>query len=244
MRWWSLTRVRAGLPGLAVAALLAATAGVAGLATPELGMSELSGPLAEPPPPPARPPGAPPGAPDRTGTGATPEGWPLAGLAGGTLLVAGLVAAGWAVWLRLRRRRPGSPQWFRLRPLRPASPGRPEDRPAGAELLAAVDAAVACSGDDPDPRRAVIGCWLRLEAAAAAAGTPRLAPETATDLVLRLLRGHRVSEPVLAGFATAYRRARYAAHPVDEPARVAARAALRQLQAELPAQLAPGQGVR
>ncbi len=59
-------------------------------------------------------------------------------------------------------------------------------------MLAAVDAGLA-DLDDGDPRAAVIACWVRLEEAAAAAGTPREPGDTPGELVLRLLAGHQVS---------------------------------------------------
>jgi multisubunit Na+/H+ antiporter MnhC subunit len=123
-----------------------------------------------------------------------------------------------------RRRRSG-----RMPPPALAPPGATAD-----EVVAALDAGLDDLSDaDRDPRRAVIACWLRLEQAAAAAGTPRQAADTPTDLVTRLLRGHHVSADVLAGFAHVYREARYATHSVDERMRGQARAALQRLRGEL-----------
>ncbi|MGV9539633.1 DUF4129 domain-containing protein, partial [Streptosporangium sandarakinum] len=76
-------------------------------------------------------------------------------------------------------------------------------------------------------------CWLRLEHAAAGAGTPRLASDTPAELVARLLAGHRVGEPALNRLAAAYRLARYAPHEVTGPLRAEARAALAEVDAEL-----------
>jgi hypothetical protein len=113
-------------------------------------------------------------------------------------------------------------------------------RRAGEDVVAALDDVLAeLSDTDRDPRRAVIACWVRLERAAAAAGTPRQPGDTATDLVTRLLRGHRVSAEVLAGFAEIYREARYASHTVDEAMRTQARSALARLRAELASAAAP-----
>lgn len=237
-----LTRwVPAGRDGwslLAVALLLVAAAAAADFASLELGRVGRSPPAAGIPLP---DPGQPPGGvePARPGPPEPASGW-LGQLVAGLALLAGAAAAGWAGWALLRRRPPGR-RWFRLRALRPAGAGPLAS--AGAELLAAVDEAVARSDDDRDPRRAVIACWVRLEEAAAAAGTPRRPSDTATDLVVRLLRGHRVSEPVLAAFADAYRLARYAAHTVDEPVRTQARSALRRLRAELAGQPPVAAGV-
>ncbi|MGK5738391.1 DUF4129 domain-containing protein [Micromonospora sp. URMC 103] len=111
------------------------------------------------------------------------------------------------------------------------------------EVVAALDAGLVDLDDrDTDPRVAVIACWVRLEEAAAAAGVSRLAGDTPTDLVTRLLRGDPsagvpaiVSADVLAEFAHVYREARYATRPVDERTRDQARAALRRLRGELTA---------
>jgi hypothetical protein len=100
-------------------------------------------------------------------------------------------------------------------------------RAAVDEGLADLDAA------DTDPRRAVIACWVRLEEAAAAAGTRRELGDTSTELVARLLSSHQVNAGVLAGLAAIYREARFATHPVDQTTRDRARAALRLLRDEL-----------
>ncbi|WP_435870950.1 DUF4129 domain-containing protein [Micromonospora musae] len=115
---------------------------------------------------------------------------------------------------------------------------------AARDVVAAVDAGLVELDDQAiDPRVAVIACWVRLEEAAGAAGVPRLAGDTSTDLVLRLLRGDPsagvpaiASTDVLAEFAHVYREARYATRPVDERTRDQARAALRRLRGELTAE--------
>ena len=122
----------------------------------------------------------------------------------------------------------------RRRPLA-VDPGRlPTPGETGRHVRAAVDVGLADLDDaDADPRRAVIACWLRLESAAAQAGTAREVGDTSTDLVARLLADHMVSADVLAGLAAVYREARYATHTVDEAMRDQARSALRQLRDEL-----------
>jgi hypothetical protein len=121
---------------------------------------------------------------------------------------------------------------FRRRTLIRRAPPPPVD--VEEELLSAVDAGLSELREaESDPRRAVIACWVRLERAAASAGTQRLPGDTSTDLVLRLLAGHRLSETVLTGFADVYRAARYASHDVDERTRDQARAALGRLRDEL-----------
>jgi hypothetical protein len=131
---------------------------------------------------------------------------------------------------------------LRRRPGPAAAAADPVRRGAAAdEVLAAVDAGLtALDAADGDPRRVVIACWVRLEQAAAAAGTPRLAADTSTDLVTRLLAGHAVSADVLAGFAAVYRAARYATHAVDDRMRTQAREALHRLRTELTTVAAAG----
>lgn len=101
------------------------------------------------------------------------------------------------------------------------------------EVRAAVQAGIDELAEGGDPRSTVIACWLRLEKAAAAAGTPRRPSDTAADLIIRMLAAHAVSEPVLDRFAEVYRQARYAPHVVDETMRDEARDALTRLRAEL-----------
>jgi hypothetical protein len=116
-------------------------------------------------------------------------------------------------------------------------------RPAAPEqvrrlLWGAVDQGLDVLAEaDADPRRAVIACWSRLEAIATEAGTPRGPGDTSTDLVVRLLRAHRVSAEVLADFAGVYRQARFATHVVDDAMRRQAHAALRQLRDEMTAEV-------
>jgi hypothetical protein len=109
------------------------------------------------------------------------------------------------------------------------------------ELVAALDAGLEELSDaDRDPRRAVIACWVRLEQAAAAAGTPRHPGDSPTDLVGRLLAEQRVDARVLAALLEVYRQARYATHTVDDQMRGRARSALERLRADLGAGVSAG----
>jgi Domain of unknown function (DUF4129) len=109
-----------------------------------------------------------------------------------------------------------------------------------AEVREAVRAGLSDIDAGGDPRRAVIACWLRLERLAAAAGTARLAADTPTDLVRRLLARHRVSEAALGRLAGAYRQARYAPAEVAGDLLETARQALHDIDS----QLAAGAGSR
>jgi uncharacterized protein DUF4129 len=111
---------------------------------------------------------------------------------------------------------------------------QPQDADAQAEQVReAVLAGLADLDAGGDARRAVIACWLRLEAIAAGAGAARLAADTPGDLVARLLAGHRVREATLGRLADAYRLARYAPAEVAEELLVTARRALHDVAIQL-----------
>ena len=141
--------------------------------------------------------------------------------AGALLLVIGLC---WALVRDYLRRRPA--RTGRHDPRRPQR--------TAEDLVAALDAGLEeLSDTDRDPRRAVIACWVRLEDAAAAAGTPRHPGDSPTDYVGRLLAEQRVDAGVLAALLAVYREARYATHTVDDQMRQQARSALERLRADL-----------
>lgn len=224
-RWWPLVAVL----GLLFLAAVAATRSEPQLQriTPDAAPSTDPPPLLPPQPDVAVAEGASPGPaaaaglPDWVGTAA------LAVLTAAALVVVALV--GWAVVrdrARRRARRTG-------RAPAVAPPRTAED------LVAALDAGLEeLSDTDRDPRRAVIACWVRLEQAAAAAGTRRHAGDSPTDLVGRLLREQQVDAGVLAALLEVYRQARYATHTVDDQMRAQARSALQRLRADLGAGVA------
>lgn len=218
-RWWPLAAVLA----LLSLASLAATRSAPQLqrfnpdAVPTTEAPPLLPPSPEPIPPSQEPAVAGGELPDWVGTAALV----LFGVLG--VLVIGLV-----VWALLRQTvsRRGTRKGRR-------DPRRPEQRTA-EDLVAALDAGLQeLSDTDRDPRRAVIACWVRLEQAAAAAGTPRHAGDSPTDLVARLLAEQRLDAGVLTPFAAVYRQARYATHTVDDQMRQQARSALERLRADL-----------
>ena len=224
-------------PLLAVFALLGAAAVAASLATPQItsvpvapGRQTLGpdrdGPTLAPPSQQV------PSAPGRVQHDVVLPGWINTVVSTICLLVV-LAVVALVAWMLLRDRLDGRRRVEEL-----AEPPAVVSR---EEVLAAVDAGLSGLDDnDTDPRRAVIACWLRLEEAAAAAGTPRQPGDAPADLVLRLLSAHQVSAGVLIPLAEVYRLARYATHAVDSGMRDSARAALRQLRAELAREPAMG----
>jgi uncharacterized protein DUF4129 len=144
----------------------------------------------------------------------------------GIILVVVLVLVTWAVLRDAARRRARKGNRGKIK-------GKDGVRTA-EELVAALDAGLEeLSDSDRDPRRAVIACWVRLEQAAAAAGTPRHPGDSPTDLVGRLLSEQRVDAQVLAALLEVYREARYATHTVDNRMRQQAISALERLRADL-----------
>ncbi|GAA0730168.1 DUF4129 domain-containing protein [Dactylosporangium roseum] len=220
------------LPVLAVVAVLGVGAVAASTSSPEITNLPVPPPEATSPPPrPTAEVTALPTVAGEQGGGSafsTPDWLMYAAVALCAAVVLALIAG--LVVMLLRNAAPKRKPRLFVEP-QAATPMTPD---TGQEVIAAVDAGLSeLSDTDGDPRRAVIACWVRLERAAAAAGTPRLIGDSPTELVTRLLSGHRVSRPTLEGLAEVYREARYATHPVDERSRRAAIEALRQLRAEL-----------
>ncbi|HEX5199422.1 DUF4129 domain-containing protein [Paractinoplanes rhizophilus] len=217
-RWWPLA---------AVLVLLFVTALAATRSSPQLDQIH---PEETPSPPPLLPEARP----SAAGAGQPPEvarslpDW-LGTAALYLLLVVALVVVVVVVWaiVRDQARR-------RARKGRLGAAGRKPGTRTADEIAAALDAGLEeLSDTDRDPRRAVIACWVRLEQAAAAAGTPRSPGDSPTDLVGRLLREQRVDAQVLAALLEVYREARYATHTVDDQMRRQARSALERLRADL-----------
>lgn len=119
-----------------------------------------------------------------------------------------------------------------------------EEVDEAAALAREIRAGIRALDADPAPREAVIACWLRLEAAAAASGVPRGPAETPAELVARVLAAHRVRRPALERLAEAYRWARYSPHRVDEHTRERARHALEDVERDLLAAVAAGESDR
>lgn len=212
--------------------IVAATSGtgVTGVPLPRLdGDGRSDRDVAEPLPPPTPSPSASP-APES----AVP---PLATAILAAILVAGAVILLLALWWLIARLRGVRLGRARGRP-KPVIEAVAEAVPsADEEREQVVDALTAgleeLDEETSDPRRAVIACWLRLEAAATAAGTPRRPEDTSSDLVSRLLRGHRVDEASLQRLGELYRGARYAPATVEASMREEAKDILARVRAEL-----------
>jgi hypothetical protein len=158
----------------------------------------------------------------RTGHHPTSSGWHVPHWAVLVALAVGLTVAMVALtlisaWLMRRpMRRVLTPTigWVRSHQV--------SDVVASASMGAHLDAAAVTLADESDPRGAVIGCWLRLEEAAAGAGVKRQPSETSADLVHRVLSAYDVDQDCLRGLHTLYNIARFAPRAVGEDDRRAA----------------------
>lgn len=96
-----------------------------------------------------------------------------------------------------------------------------------------LDDALGDLRDDPDPRRAVISAWARLELALAAVGQPRRDAETPADVVARVLDAVDVSAPRVRRLGDSFERAMFSPHAIDRAAQLEAVDALRAVRDEL-----------
>lgn len=134
------------------------------------------------------------------------------------LLVVVLAAAGIAAYLLARRRR---------------------ERVGLPERVAAEHVAESLGDDfddlraEPDPRRAVIAAYARLESALASSGLPRRPAETPQEYVVRILEALEVRRSPVRELTDLFERAKFSQHTVDERMRERAIAALVRIRDEL-----------
>jgi hypothetical protein len=106
------------------------------------------------------------------------------------------------------------------------------EKPQGA-LAGALAAGIEDLETEPDPRRAVIKAYARMEDALAVDGLPRAAAETPLEYLRRGLGRLRTSGRALARLTALFEVAKFSRHEVDEPMRDEALAALHDLRADL-----------
>jgi Domain of unknown function (DUF4129) len=111
----------------------------------------------------------------------------------------------------------------------------PAAEPADAadELRDAIEISLADVESEPDPRRAVIRAYARMEQVFARQGLARLPSETAIEHLRRTLRALRISGGAVERLATLFERAKFSSHQVDAGMKHDALVALADVQAEL-----------
>jgi hypothetical protein len=157
---------------------------------------------------------------------ATSPGGRLAGGDPGWIpfVVAGALLAGVVVTIMVRG------ELARRRRAALAGPGR--------RLAELIEGTLADLEDEPDPRRAVIAAWIRMEGGLAAVGLPRRAAEAPLEYVARVLERANVQPASIRRLADLFERAKFSQHAIDEAMRVAAIEAVTVIRAELRAELA------
>jgi hypothetical protein len=127
----------------------------------------------------------------------------------------------------------GGLAWWRAGKAR----GRARERgrkPTLAETLADVLAETLESlRAEPDPRRAVIRAYARLERMAAASGVPRRPAEAPLEYLGRLLAGLDVGPAAVRRLTSLFERAKFSHHAIDESMKQEAIAALESVQEDL-----------
>jgi Domain of unknown function (DUF4129) len=105
-----------------------------------------------------------------------------------------------------------------------------------AELLVELlDGTLVDVEREPDPRRAVIAAWARMERGLAAAGLPRRAAEAPFEYAARVLASAQVRAASVRRLTGLFERAKFSRHAVDRAMRDEALAALRAVRADLAA---------
>ena len=104
------------------------------------------------------------------------------------------------------------------------SPSREPDEPD--ELLAAVDLSLEDLESEPDPRRAVIRAYARMERALGSYGLARRPSETPLEYLARALTSLRVGRRSVERLSALFERAKFSQHEIDLSMKTEALAAL------------------
>jgi hypothetical protein len=109
---------------------------------------------------------------------------------------------------------------------------RPPPTPA-ERLVELLDDTLEDLEREPDPRRAVIAAWARMERGLAAAGLPRHPAEAPFEYATRVLQAALARPSSVHRLTGLFERAKFSHHPVGQADREEAIAALRTVRREL-----------
>ena len=109
---------------------------------------------------------------------------------------------------------------------------RPPKTPA-ERLVELLDDTLEDLEREPDPRRAVIGAWARMEAGLAAAGLPRHPSEAPFEYAARVLESALARPDSVHRLTGLFERAKFSHHTIGQADRDQAIAALRAVRQEL-----------
>lgn len=102
--------------------------------------------------------------------------------------------------------------------------------PGSTALRWALEHSIAELSDDPDPRRAVIASYARMEAALAQAGLPRQESEAPREYLVRVQGAAEMPSAPVRRLTELFERARFSEHRIDPALRVEAIGALRAIR--------------
>jgi len=119
----------------------------------------------------------------------------------------------------------------------------PEEDAQAGHLVALLDDSLEDLRRDPDPRRAVIATYARMERGLAARGVNRDPADTPLEYLSHILAAHRVSELAASRLTELFEQAKFSDHVIDEEIRREAIAALEAVKAELGADHLAREGV-
>jgi uncharacterized membrane protein YidH (DUF202 family) len=120
-----------------------------------------------------------------------------------------------------------------VRPSKRWTPGCRARKSAAPAVRAAVEESLAELRTDPDPRRAVVATYRRMEQTLAAAGLPRAPAEAPREYLTRALGSLELSAGPPSKLTTLFERAKFSLLAVDVPLRDDAIGALLAMQHEL-----------
>ena len=121
--------------------------------------------------------------------------------------------------------------WLALRERRRRGVAAPVGAPDG--LAAAVEESLEDLASEPDPRRAVIKAYDRMERALTANGTPRDRAETPLEYLRRALAAVNASKSSIRRLTDLFEQARFSRHVIDSMMKQEAIEALTALRSEL-----------
>jgi len=149
-------------------------------------------------------------------------------IAAAGLLLAAVVVSVVRGLLGVRRLLLAPSRGGRLAPAFDEGEGTAEDatEPLRKRLARSLDVALPALDSEPEPREAVIACYVRMEQALRDVGTVRRPTETPTELLSRVLVEQSVPPADAGRLTELFQAARFGRTPVDEAMRADARRSL------------------
>jgi len=112
--------------------------------------------------------------------------------------------------------------------------GLVDGQPIGSEQQLHVDADAASEVlTQGAPRNAIVACWMQLERDATDSGWPRIATETSSEYVERVIAAASIDRVPIEELAALYREARFSRHDITDAHRSSAAMALARVVAVL-----------